>query len=251
VSQAQYSFPVDFSSTDSLQFRGDTKAFAGQFGVHFGDIPGFVFQTDREFPRIRFFYQQDAAVAISPGASYADQSRGRITDIGLFTGMGNITPNLELIGRYNVMTIGGKSAVLNGYGARYRTALGTDSLHSLATGFLLQKLAGSSDVFLKSLDFNVAYGWYFPSYILTFDGMLSYVSGQVNLQGNPGIPAGFNPAFSHRVLQFGVGFLTHWKGLSLGCKFRTNLGVYNFIGYVGWSFPGVSDHQTIPGTLTE
>lgn len=232
---AQYRLPLSFDRSDSTHIQSDLKNFANHFGVHFGDIPGTVFQQGLEYPRIQFFYEQNAAVTLKK-AQYNQQSSGTITSTGMFTLLGDITSNMQLILRYNAMPLDGKSSVLNGYGARFRPSAGTDSLHSLSVGVMIQKLA-ASDFDAKSVEFSVGYNWFLPRWTIHLDATSSFVSGQFDLQNIPAIGDNVSTDFERRVIHLGIGIQRQWRNVTFAGRLRSNGVIWSGIIQIGWSIP--------------
>ncbi len=229
---AQYSFPTIFASGDSAVLDHDTKAYAAQMALHFGDIPGAVFQADHARPRISFYYQQDAAVAGDAG-TFRNTDKHTLTSTGMLSLVGDVTSNLQVILRYNAMMLQGNAAELSGYGARYRSGMGTDSLHTLALGFMAQKLAGGAIAPVQTLNFSLQYGWHRVHWILQGELGLNYATGEVRRAGGHEM----RYAFDHRAIHAGAGLLRSWKHVTAGIKFRTNLKIFSAMFTAGWSFP--------------
>lgn len=229
---AQYIFPTEFSSGDSTALQSDTRSYAAHGALHFGDIPGMVFQRDHARPRISFYYQHDAAYTF-PGSRFQNGKEQALTSTGMFSLVGDITPNLQVILRYNSLILANNAAEISGYGVRYRSAVGTDSLHSLAAGVMMQKLAGGAVAPLESLDFILQYGWYRAPWVLHGDLAVNYSSGVVRCAGDEEL----RYKFDHRNIHLGLGMLRQWEILSGGVKLRTDLTIWNLIFTVGWSIP--------------
>lgn len=232
---AQYRLPLSFNQSDSMHIKDDLNNFASHFGVHFGDIPGTVFQRGLEYPRIQFFYEQDVAYTLNQN-KYNDKSSGAMTSTGMFTLLGDITSNMQLILRYNPMPLDGKASVLNGYGARYRPSVGTDSLHSLSLGVMIQKLA-SADFYSKSVDFSLGYNWFLPRWTIHLDATGSFVSGHFDVQDIPAIGGNVSTDFERRIIHLGVGLQHQWRNVTLGGRLRSNGFIWSGILQIGWSIP--------------
>jgi len=236
AARGQYRLPVGFAGSDSLSLSEDLQAFAGQIGVHFGSVPGTVFPQNREYPRIQFYYQQDAAFTL-PGGRYWADKKDPITSTGVFTGMGDITGNLQVFLRYNAMVIDGKTAVLNGFGARYRTGVGTDSLHSVSVGFLTQQLAGGQIMRVNDLDFTLQYARYFIRWTARVDLSLSYVSGNMDLSRYPNLGEQESGEFNKRVGHLGIGITRTWGQFNTGAMLQTTGRIWNLFIEIGWELP--------------
>lgn len=232
---AQYRLPLSFGRDDSTNINSDLNRFAGHAGVHFGDIPGVVFQRGHEYPRIKFFYQQDAAFT-KLNYQYNNGTSGSLTSTGMFTLLGNITANMQVILRYNPMPLDGKATVLNGYGARYRPDVLTDSLHSLSLGIMVQKLA-SGDFNARLLDFSVGYNVYYPAFTLHTDVTASYVNGGFDLSTNQAIGDNISGDFKHRIIHLGIGIERKWRSVTFAGRIRSNGLIWSGGIQVGWSIP--------------
>jgi len=233
---AQYLLPIDFSDSDSLHISADLDRFANHIGIDIGDIPGFVFQTDLEFPRIRIFYQQSAGYTFPEGRYDGNPTDG-FTSLGTFTAMGDLTSNLQLFLRYNALPVANRAVVLNGYGARIRSDVGTDSLHALALGIMLQKLADADPFFAKTLDFSLQYGWFHRRWTYRLDLTASYISGKVDVSANPEIAGAHSGQFEKRVIHGGVTLLREWNRFIAGLTLRYTPNIWNGEVTIGWSLP--------------
>ncbi|MBS1271543.1 MAG: hypothetical protein MAGBODY4_00675 [Candidatus Marinimicrobia bacterium] len=233
---AQYLLPIDFSGSDSLRISDDLERFANHIGVDIGNIPGFVFQQDREFPRIRIFYQQSGGYTFTEGR-YDNNPTNGFTSLGVFTVMGDLTSNLQLLFRYNALPVDNRAVVLNGYGARFRSAVGTDSLHALAFGVMLQKLADADPFFAKTLDFSLQYGWFRPRLTYRIDLTASYISGKVDVSTNQAIGTAHDGKFEKRVIHTGFAVIREWNRLSGGLTLRYTPNIWNVNATIGWSLP--------------
>ncbi|HKJ67990.1 MAG TPA: hypothetical protein VKA68_08530 [bacterium] len=232
----QYHFPMDFAQSDSTTISRDLERFSGQMGVHFGHMPGVVFRLTRAFPRFQFFYQQGAAWTGS-NTRYWSADEPAITTAGTFTGMADLTPNLQLMVRYNPMMIDGDLAVLNGFGARYRSGVGSDTLHTLAIGVLVQKLDGAHILKSNDLDFSLQYSRYYQSWVTSLDLTVSFVRGQMSDTRAAEFGSEFSGAFEHRVFHLGIKAMRSWNRINTGIAFRTNGRIWNCIAELGWSLP--------------
>lgn len=232
----QYRFPIDMSTTDSISVQQDLKNFAAHAGVHVGDIPGFVFQQDREFPRIQFYYEQGTAYSFTE-SRYAENPENGFTSLGMFTGIGDLTSNLQLILRYNPILLENHALVLNGYGARYRSGVGTDSLHALALGVLVQKIAGDEPFFTKHLDFSVQYGLFLRPWIFRADIVASYINGRLDLSNATALDPGYDGTFKERVIHGSTALYYQWQRMTTGVTLRTTGKIWNIQGTIGWSLP--------------
>lgn len=232
---AQYRLPLNFNQSDSMHIKGDLKNFANHFGVHFGDIPGTVFQRGMEYPRIQFYYGQGAAYTLNQN-KYNNKSSGAITSTGMFTLLGDLTSNMQLILRYNPMSLDDKASVLNGYGARYRPSVGTDSLHSLSLGVMIQKLA-SSGYYAKTVDFSLGYNWFFQRWTIHLDASTSFVNGHFDLKEIPAIGENVSTDFEQRVIHLGIGAQYQWRNVTFGARIRSNGFIWSGIMQLGWSIP--------------
>lgn len=234
--QAQYLLPVGFENTDSLSLSRDLESFAGQISVHFGNAPGVVFQRNRAYPRIQLYYQQDAAFTF-PNRRYWSPEKSPVTSTGVFTGIGDVTANLQVFLRYNAMVIDNKTAVFNGFGARYRMGLGTDSLHALSLGFLTQKLAGSQILTVNDFDLTLQYAHYFLHWITRLDFTLSYVSGTMDVTRYLNLGSDFSGEFKKQVGHVGMGLIRTWNQFSAGVSLQTTGRIWNALIEVGWRLP--------------
>jgi len=233
----QYYLPMDnFSRSDSISIDNDLRKYAEHVGVHFGHIPGTVFQLNREYPRIQFFYQHDMAwTAI--GSRYWKEDGTNFSTVGTFTGIGELTPNLQIILRYNPMVIDGESAVFNGFGVRYRSGVGTDSLHSLAVGIMVQKLDGSQVIKTNDLDISLHYSHFVSNWTITYDIALSAVSGTMDILPEKDFGSDFNGEFERQLIHLGAAIQRSWHGFHGGLGIRTNGSIWSITAELGWSIP--------------
>jgi len=232
---AQYRLPLSFEKTDSTNIGTDLNRFAAHVGVHFGDIPGVVFQSGHEYPRIKFFYQQNVVFTKS-NYQYNNKSSGNITSTGAFTLLGNITGNMQLVLQYSPMPLDGKATVFNGYGARYRPGVLTDSLHSLSMGIMVQKLA-SGDFYAKLLDFAIGYNLYYPAFTLHVDATASYVNGEFDLTDIEAIGNSVSGNFERRIIHIGIGLERKWRSVTFAGRLRSNGFILSGGIQIGWSIP--------------
>ncbi|MCF7804614.1 MAG: hypothetical protein K9N46_10295 [Candidatus Marinimicrobia bacterium] len=232
----QYRLPVDFSGSDSTQITGNLNRFADHWGLHLGEIPGFVFPADGEFPRIQFYYQQSGGFTHQK-SRYDGNPPDGITSLGTFTAMGDVTSNLQLILRYNTLALENRGAVLNGYGARFRSAVGTDSLHALAIGVLNQKVADAGNFSANSLDISFQYGWFLGYWTIRADLAASFVDGKVDVSGNSAIGTAHDGRYEHRTIHGGLALYRQYRRITTGLTLRTNLNIWTLHGTIGWSLP--------------
>lgn len=237
ILRAQYALPTNFVSTDSNSVNNELTKFSKHVAIHFSDIPGYVFSLTEGFPRVQFYYQHDYAFTGAQN-QYVDFTESGATSIGVFSAIGDVTPNLQVILRYNPMRLSGESAVFNGYGIRYRTAALTDTMSSFTLGVMLQKLSGSNIHGVKTLDFSMQYGRYYGDYIYLADITGSFVSGELPIEKL--ISQQFDGTYEKRVIHFGIGLLRQWNHFNAGVKLRTTGRVWNWIFTVGWGLPSRS-----------
>jgi len=160
-----------------------------------------------------------------------------MTMAGTFSVVGNVTPNLQLLLRYNAMILNGNASEFTGYGARYRSGIGTDSLHSVALGVLMQKLNNAGVSPVNTLDFTLQYSRYLLKWTLVGDFTISYVSGTLNNLDTEQFGGTFNGEFEDRVIHGGIGVIRQWRSLTFEAKLRSDLQIWNVILTIGWSFP--------------
>lgn len=232
----QYHFPMDFEQSDSTTISRDLDRFSSHLGVHFGHMPGVVFRLTRAFPRIQFYYQHNMAWSGS-NTRYWSSGETEVTTAGTFTGMADLTPNLQLMLRYNPMVIDGELAVFNGFGARYRSGVGTDTLHTLAIGVLVQQLGGTQIMTSNDLDFSLQYSRYYNHWVTTLDLTVSFITGRMDVTQAADFGAQFTGEFEHRVFHLGVKAIRSWQRLNGGITLRTNGRIWNCIVELGWSLP--------------
>ncbi len=231
---AQYALPTNFVSADSTTIQGELTKFASHVALHLSDTPGFVFQMTQGYPRVQFFYQHTNAFT-GESKRYVDFPSSGVTNTGIFTGIGDITPNLQVIMRYNPMRLSGEVAVFNGFGARYRTAGITDSLRSLALGVMVQKLSGTNIAGVKILDFSMQYGHYAGDYIFTGDVTASFINGNLSIEKLLGEQ--FDGTYEKRVFHGGIGVIRRWNHWSLGVKIRSTGTIWASTLTIGWGLP--------------
>jgi len=231
---SQYALPTNFVSTDSNTVNSELSKFSKHVAIHFSDIPGYVFSLTEGYPRVQFYYQHDYALTGNQN-QYVDFTESGTTSIGVFSAIGDVTPNLQVILRYNPMRLSGEAAVFNGYGMRYRAAALTDTLSSFAIGVMLQKLSGANIQGVKTLDFSMQYGRYAGNYIYLADITGSFVSGELQLEKL--ISQQFDGTYEKRVIHFGFGILRQWSHFNAGVKLRTTGNIWNGIIAIGWGLP--------------
>ena len=234
ILHAQYALPTNFVSTDSNSVHSELTKFSKHVAIHFSDIPGYVFSLTEGYPRVQFYYQHDYALT-SGQNQYVDFTESGATSVGVFSAIGDVTPNLQVILRYNPMRLSGEAAVFNGYGMRYRTAALTDTMSSFTIGVMLQKLSGANIHGVKTLDFSMQYGRYAGKYIYLGDITGSFVSGELPIEKL--ISQQFDGTYEKRVIHFGVGLLREWNHFNVGVKLRTTGKIWNGIIAIGWRLP--------------